>query len=762
MSGEEPATQITPVESPHLVSTEAIFLKGQAYSSAFTNDTIENALIIQDGLGYDWSYVAQDEPTSLLSGLHLNTSSGYEQLRAQLIVHQKNEVVYEEKISVLEFEVTRQRYGDQLNENDSSGSELFNSVFDSRSSNGDDNQTNDRFKKDNGYHDVPPPLTGNYFDLKYYSHLIKDYDFHEKRMAKSVLKDMGKVTGHREVRPVWNNTQRINHQNKFVPSAVLTRFGRVPVSAAKQSSFKWKSTTALKNTKEYLQGIKREFSVARTPQQNGVAKRKNMTLIEAARTMLVDSLLPTVFWAEVVNTACYQQGDSDETNEDDIDDNVVLKSLYKNTSNTTQLYTACVLHQDFFGDVGSSFVSSKYNSLTLPHDPLMPVLEDNRLDFNKHGTSTVVLSLIPQLFVHSIHPKDQIIGDPRKSLCIDFEQIIHKRFQMSSMGELTFFLGLQVKQKDDGIFISQDNYVGEILNKFGFSSIRTTSTPMETNKALAKDEKKVRIFQVQQKVSHMFAVKRIFRYLNGRPKLGLWYPKDSPFILEAFSDSDYAGANLDRKSTTGDGKAVVVSESSVRRDLHLNDEDGTACLTVNEIFENLTLMGYETTSDKLTFYKGFFSPQWKYLIHTILHCLSSKSTSWDQFSTNLASVIICLAKGQKFNFSKLIFDGMLRNLDPKKFLMYPRFLQLFLNIQLPNLVIPFNDIYETPKLTKKVFTNMRKPGKGFYSRVTQLFQNMLAPPVVVGEGSEQPTEPQPTYSTAPQEILTQFATATAS
>ncbi|GJT13730.1 hypothetical protein Tco_0860772 [Tanacetum coccineum] len=211
-----------------------------------------------------------------------------------------------------------------------------------------------------------------------------------------------------------------------------------------------------------------------------------------------------------------------------------------------------------------------------------------------------------------------------------------------------------------------------------------------------------------------------------------------------------------------DGKAVVVSESSVRRDLYLNDEDGTACLTTNEIFENLALMGYEPASDKLTFYKGLFSPQWKYLIHTILHCLSSKSTSWDQFSTNLASAIICLAKGQKFNFSKLIFDGMLRNLDPKKFLMYPRFLQLFLNIQLPNLVIPFNDIHETPKLTKKVFTNMRKPGKGFSGRVTPLFQNMLVPPVVVGEGSEQPPEPQPTPSTAPLEVLSQVTTAAAS
>ncbi|GJV58385.1 hypothetical protein Tco_1530194 [Tanacetum coccineum] len=208
-----------------------------------------------------------------------------------------------------------------------------------------------------------------------------------------------------------------------------------------------------------------------------------------------------------------------------------------------------------------------------------------------------------------------------------------------------------------------------------------------------------------------------------------------------------------------DGKAMLVSESSVRRDLHLNDENGTACLTTNEIFENLALMGYEPASDKLTFYNGLFSPHWKYLIHIILHCLSSKSTSWDQFSMNLASAIICLAKGQKFNFSKLIFNGMLRNLDPKKFLMYPRFLQLFLNIQHLNLVIPFNDIHEKPKLTKKVFTNMRKPRKGFSGRVTPLFQNMLVPPVVVGEGSEQPPEPQPTPSTAPQEVVSQVPTA---
>ncbi|GJT49423.1 ribonuclease H-like domain-containing protein [Tanacetum coccineum] len=140
----------------------------------------------------------------------------------------------------------------------------------------------------------------------------------------------------------------------------------------------------------------------------------------------------------------------------------------------------------------------------------------------------------------------------------------------------------KVKQKDDGIFISQDKYVTDILKKFDFATIKIASTPMETNKALLKDEEAANVdvylyrsmigsliyltasrpdimfvvcacakFQVTQKTSHLHAVKRIFRYLKGHPKLGLWYPRDSSFNLEAFSDSDYAGASLDRKSTIG-------------------------------------------------------------------------------------------------------------------------------------------------------------------------------------------------------------------
>nr|GEW24840.1 hypothetical protein [Tanacetum cinerariifolium] len=144
----------------------------------------------------------------------------------------------------------------------------------------------------------------------------------------------------------------------------------------------------------------------------------------------------------------------------------------------------------------------------------------------------------------------------KKSWCDEFGELMKNRFQMSSMGELTFFLGLQVKQKKDGIFISQDKYVAEILKKFNFLSVKTASTPIETQKPLVKDEEAVDVdvhlyrFQVTSKTLHLHAVKRIFWYLKGQPKLGLWYPKVSSFDLESYSDSDYVGANLDRKSTT--------------------------------------------------------------------------------------------------------------------------------------------------------------------------------------------------------------------
>ncbi|GKA81393.1 putative ribonuclease H-like domain-containing protein [Tanacetum coccineum] len=148
-----------------------------------------------------------------------------------------------------------------------------------------------------------------------------------------------------------------------------------------------------------------------------------------------------------------------------------------------------------------------------------------------------------------VYIEDIIFGSTKKSLCDEFKGLMHKRFQMSSMGELTFFLGLQVQQKKDGIFISQDKYVADILKKFDFATMKTASTPMEPNKALIKDEEANSVdvnlyrslieslmylttsrpdimfdvcacarFQVTPKMSHLYAMKRIFRYLKGSRK----------------------------------------------------------------------------------------------------------------------------------------------------------------------------------------------------------------------------------------------------
>nr|GEY97513.1 uncharacterized mitochondrial protein AtMg00810-like [Tanacetum cinerariifolium] len=257
------------------------------------------------------------------------------------------------------------------------------------------------------------------------------------------------------------------------------------------------------------------------------------------------------------------------------------------------------------------------------------------------------------------------------------------KFQMSSMGELIFFLGLQVTQKKEGIFISQDKYVAEILRKFGYTEGKSASTPIDTEKPLLKDPDGEDVdvhtymsmigslmyltssrpdimfavcacarFQVTPKDSHLHVVKRIFRYLKGKPHLGLWYPKDSPFDLVAYSDSDYAGASLDKKSKTGGcqffgcrlifwqcKKQTVVATSSTEAEYVV----AASCRAKVLWIQNQLLDYGVGPSTKLTFYKAFFSSQWKFLIHTILQSLSAKRTSWNEFSSAMASVVICLS-----------------------------------------------------------------------------------------------------------------------
>ncbi|GJT57037.1 hypothetical protein Tco_0992091 [Tanacetum coccineum] len=144
-----------------------------------------------------------------------------------------------------------------------------------------------------------------------------------------------------------------------------------------------------------------------------------------------------------------------------------------------------------------------------------------------------------------------------------------------------------------------------------------------------------------------------------------------------------------------DGKKIIVTEASVRRDLQLNDEEGMDCLPNATIFEELTRMG-------------------------------AKTTIWNEFSSTMAFAIICLATNQKFNFSKYIFESMVKNLEnvSGKFLMYPIFVQVFLEKQLEGMSY-HKRIYVTPSHTKKIFENMRRVGKGFSGRETPLFPTMM-------------------------------------
>nr|GEY93704.1 putative ribonuclease H-like domain-containing protein [Tanacetum cinerariifolium] len=216
------------------------------------------------------------------------------------------------------------------------------------------------------------------------------------------------------------------------------------------------------------------------------------------------------------------------------------------------------------------------------YETLATYLLENRFQKGTINQTLFIKKQQKEILLVQIYVDDITFGATNKALCKSFEKLMKDKFQTSSIGELTFFLGLQVKQKKNGNFISQDKYVAEILKKFGLSEGKSASTPIDAEKPLLKDSDGEDVdahtyrsmigslmyltslrpdimftvcacarFQVTPKVSHLNAVKRIFRYLKGKPYLGLWYPNDSPFDLVAYSDSDYTGASLDRKSTTG-------------------------------------------------------------------------------------------------------------------------------------------------------------------------------------------------------------------
>nr|GEU98837.1 ribonuclease H-like domain, reverse transcriptase, RNA-dependent DNA polymerase [Tanacetum cinerariifolium] len=424
-----------------------------------------------------------------------------------------------------------------------------------------------------------------------------------------------------------------------------------------------------------MKGIKREFIVPRTPRHNGIAERKNRTLIEAVRTMLADSLLPIPFWVEAVNTACkfdgkvdegflvgYSNTDGDATFDEKKPESEVIVSPsssaqskkqdnktkkeangkspvesftgYKDLSaefedcsdnNINEVNVAGTLvptvglnslnNTNTFSAADSSNAAaspvhgtcSVIDASQLSDDPDMPKLEDitysddeddvgAEADFNNLETS-ITVSPIPTTRVHKDHHVTQIIGDLSSAtqtrsmsrvakdqgglsqmfnddfhtcmfacfLSQEEPKRVHQALKNPSLIEAMQEELLQFKMQKEEVYVCQppgiedpdnpdkvykvvkalyrlhqapracqDKYVAEILRKFGLTDRISASTPIDTEKPLLKDPD----------------VKRIFRYLKGKPHLGLWYPKDSPFDLVAYSDSDYAGASLDTKSTT--------------------------------------------------------------------------------------------------------------------------------------------------------------------------------------------------------------------
>ena len=181
-----------------------------------------------------------------------------------------------------------------------------------------------------------------------------------------------------------------------------------------------------------------------------------------------------------------------------------------------------------------------------------------------------------------VHIDDIVFGATINARVIEFFEEMKKEFEMSMVGEVTFFLGLQVKQNKEGIFISQEKYARNIVKKFGLDSKKHASTPMSLSTNLNVDSSRVEVsptlyrsiirsllcliasrpdiafsvgvytrYQAAPKESHLTAVKQIIRYVYGTLDYGLWYSKDTNACLASYSDADWARSVDDRKSTSG-------------------------------------------------------------------------------------------------------------------------------------------------------------------------------------------------------------------
>jgi hypothetical protein len=268
------------------------------------------------------------------------------------------------------------------------------------------------------------------------------------------------------------------------------------------------------------------------------------------------------------------------------------------------------------------------------YECLKEFLLKNGFEMGKADSTLFIQKVDKDLFVCQIYVDDIIFGSTNKKFCEEFSRIMTKRFEMSMMGELKFFLGFQIKQLKNGTFLCQTKYTSDMLKKFDMANAKPIKTPMVVNGHLdlnedgkPVDQKVYRSmigsllylcasrpdimlsvcmcarFQANPKECHLVAVKRIFRYLVHTPNLGLWYPKGSTFDLLGYSDSDYAGCKVDRKSTTGTcqflGRSLVSWSSKKQNSVELSTAEaeyvaaGACCAQLLWMRQTLSDFGCE-------------------------------------------------------------------------------------------------------------------------------------------------------------------------
>jgi hypothetical protein len=274
------------------------------------------------------------------------------------------------------------------------------------------------------------------------------------------------------------------------------------------------------------------------------------------------------------------------------------------------------------------------------YECLRDFLITNGFKVGKADSTLFIKTIAKDLFICQIYVDDIIFGSTNKSSCEEFSRIMIHKFEMSMMGELKYFIGFQIKQLQEGTFISQTKYIQDILNKFGMKNGKPNKTPMGTNGHLDLDTGGTSIdknrsmigsllylcasrsdimlsvcmcarFQANPKEVHLRAMKRIMRYLVYTPKFGLWYHKGSTFDLIGYSNADYVGCKIDRKSTSGTcqflGRSLVSWASKKQNSVALSTakdeyiDVGHCCVQLLWMRQTLRDYGYKLSKVPLLY-----------------------------------------------------------------------------------------------------------------------------------------------------------------